>query len=241
MGNCGFTLAPATEAQRALVVRNLERAEDISGAAMEAGIKWRWSRFRGYLDVVDSLPKGINYAANIGHSALRTWAMGEAAFEREANEDELKAMESELIDALGAGAIGFTTSRAESHSTSDDRPVASRIASWEEMRRLVNAMGAHSRGIFEIALPQSARSPDPALRHRFQETLLALAVESGVPVTWGILPLGGTGLEECRLLDRAASRRTCPMTGCRNGSRSVLCLCRSSGWRCRIRTFASAS
>ena len=205
MGNCGFTLAPASEAQRGLVVRNLERAEDISGAAMEAGIKWRWSRFREYLEVIDGLPKGINYAANVGHSALRTWAMGEAAFERDANEDELKIMESELIDALAAGAIGFTTSRAESHSTSDDRPVASRVASWEEMRRLVAAMGAHSRGIFEIALPQSARSIDPAIRHRFQEALLALAVESGVPITWGIQPLGAIAQEECRLLDRAAA------------------------------------
>ena len=34
MGNCGFTLAPARADQRALVVRNLERAEDISAAAM---------------------------------------------------------------------------------------------------------------------------------------------------------------------------------------------------------------
>src|ERR1700733_15132627 len=38
MGNCGFSLAPASAAQRHLVVRNLERAEDISGAAMSAGI-----------------------------------------------------------------------------------------------------------------------------------------------------------------------------------------------------------
>ncbi|PYM26219.1 MAG: aminoacylase, partial [Candidatus Rokuibacteriota bacterium] len=30
MGNCGFTLAPCSEKDKALVVRNLERAEDIS-------------------------------------------------------------------------------------------------------------------------------------------------------------------------------------------------------------------
>src|SRR5262249_35989309 len=42
MGNCGFSLAPAPEAQRGLVVRNLERAEDISGTAMAEGIKWTW-------------------------------------------------------------------------------------------------------------------------------------------------------------------------------------------------------
>jgi len=37
MGNCGFTLAPCREAEADLVMRNLERAEDISRAAMKAG------------------------------------------------------------------------------------------------------------------------------------------------------------------------------------------------------------
>src|SRR5919204_6523297 len=45
MGNCGFTLAPCREAEADLVMRNLERAEDISRAAMKAGIKWRWESF----------------------------------------------------------------------------------------------------------------------------------------------------------------------------------------------------
>jgi N-acyl-D-amino-acid deacylase len=38
MGNCGFTLAPCRGAEADLVMRNLERAEDISRAAMKAGI-----------------------------------------------------------------------------------------------------------------------------------------------------------------------------------------------------------
>ena len=77
MGNCGFTLAPSSAENAALVVRNLERAEDISGAAMASGIEWSWTTFAEYLDTLDRLPKGINYAANIGHSALRTYVMGE--------------------------------------------------------------------------------------------------------------------------------------------------------------------
>src|SRR3954453_12269030 len=81
MGNCGFTLAPSSAEQAPLVVRNLERAEDISGDAMAAGIDWRWSTFAEFLDVLDGLPKGMNYAAQIGHSALRTYVMGERAFE----------------------------------------------------------------------------------------------------------------------------------------------------------------
>ena len=33
-----------------------------------------------YLDAVDRAPKGINYMAYMGHSALRTYVMGERAF-----------------------------------------------------------------------------------------------------------------------------------------------------------------
>ncbi len=76
MGNCGFTLAPVNSDARELVVRNLERAEDISADAMAAGIDWSWETFPEYLDFVDATPKGINYAGYVGHSALRTWAMG---------------------------------------------------------------------------------------------------------------------------------------------------------------------
>src|SRR5258708_5883177 len=73
MGNCGFTLAPCAEADKHMVVRNLQRAEDISAEAMEAGIKWGWTTFPEYLDCLEALPKGINYGGYIGHSALRTY------------------------------------------------------------------------------------------------------------------------------------------------------------------------
>ena len=99
MGNCGFTLAPVRDDARALVVRNLERAEDIDPTAL-ASIEWSWETFPEYLDAVDRLPKAINYAANIGHSALRTWAMGERAFEEEATDDDLALMQGQLDDAL---------------------------------------------------------------------------------------------------------------------------------------------
>ena len=122
MGNCGFTLAPVRADQRELVVRNLERAEDIDPAALAAGIDWTFETFPEYLDAVDRLAKGINFAANIGHSALRTWAMGERAFEEEATEDDLALMCGQLSDALRAGAIGFSTSRTKHHETSDGRP-----------------------------------------------------------------------------------------------------------------------
>jgi len=184
MGNCGFTLAPCGKSERHLVVRNLERAEDIAAEAMDAGIDWTWTTFPEFLDRVEMLPKGINYAGYVGHSALRTYAMGERAFEKEASEDDLRAMERELRDGIRAGAIGFTTSRSPSHETPDRRPVASRLASWDEVRRLVGVMGEMNAGVFELAGERAGG--DPERLRDYHVRLRDLAVETGRPITWGL-------------------------------------------------------
>jgi N-acyl-D-aspartate/D-glutamate deacylase len=187
MGNCGFTLAPARPDERHLVVRNLERAEDISADAMAQGIEWTWETFPEYLDTLDRIPKGINYAANIGHSALRTWAMGERAFEEQASADDMDLMAGALREAMAAGAIGFTSSRTSNHETTDNRPVASRIASWAELAALVGVMGESGGGIFEIAQEPGARSHDADEREDFFGRLRDLALGTGVTVTFGVL------------------------------------------------------
>jgi len=210
MGHCGFTLAPARPTERELVVRNLERAEDISGKAMAAGIDWSWSTFAGYLDAIDAIPKGINYAANIGHSALRTWAMGERAFSETASVDDLDIMDAELRSALGAGAWGFTTSRTMHHETSDGRPVASRIASWDEVVHLVNVMGESGSGIFQFV----EDPPDADNRSRRDAELIALAVESGIPFAIGAT---GSSTRPIELIDATADAggRMFGLTHCR--------------------------
>lgn len=184
MGNCGFSLAPCGEKDKLLVMRNLERAEDISPEAMEAGIKWSWTTFAQYLDAVDRLPKGINYAAYMGHSALRTYVMGQRAFEERATTEDLQMMRDELRDGIRAGAIGFTTSRTTNHQTPDGRPVASRIADWDEVRKLVGAMGELGAGIFEIA-GEDTGAEGPRVDD-YLARLKSLAVESSVPVTFGM-------------------------------------------------------
>ena len=45
------------------------------------------------------------------------------------------------LPPVKAGALGFTTSRTFNHQTSDDRPVASRLASWGEVESLVRVIG----------------------------------------------------------------------------------------------------
>ena len=184
MGNCGFTLAPSKPGEEHLVVRNLERAEDISGEAMAAGIDWSWETYPEYLDTLEALPKGINYSGYVGHSALRTYAMGERAFTEDATDDDLAVMRRELRDAIRAGAMGFTTSRTPNHMTMDGRPVASRVALWDEVRDLVNTMGEMNAGIFEIAGEATGR--DPERQREYLDRLRDLAVESGRPITWGM-------------------------------------------------------
>jgi N-acyl-D-amino-acid deacylase len=215
MGNCGFTLAPVRADQRALVVRNLERAEDIDPVALATGIDWAFETFPEYLDAVDRLPKGINFAANVGHSALRTWAMGERAFEEEADDADLALMTGHLAASLEAGAIGFSTSRSQHHETSDNRPVASRLASWDEVVALVGVMGALGTGIFEGA-DEGMWSPDPDVRAQALGRMRDLAAESQVPVTFGLVATRGAG----HLLDfldeaAAAGGRVIAQTHCR--------------------------
>ncbi|MBS0539478.1 MAG: amidohydrolase family protein [Proteobacteria bacterium] len=181
MGNCGFTLAPCREAEADLVFRNLERAEDISRAAMLAGIKWRWETFPEFLDVLESLPKGINYAGYVGHCALRTYVMGQRAFTDEATDDDLKKMVHLVKEAVAAGAHGFSTTRSVNHQTSDDKPVASRLASWGEFETLVKAMGA---GMVEVAGEPTGASSEKA--RLYYEGLSKLAIESGRPITFGL-------------------------------------------------------
>lgn len=181
MGNCGFTLAPCREAEADLVFRNLERAEDISRAAMLAGIKWRWESFPEFLDVLETLPKGINYAGYMGHCALRTYVMGQRAFTDEASEDDLARMVHLVKEAVDAGAHGFSTTRSVNHQTSDDKPVASRLATWHEFETLVKAMGA---GMVEVA--GEPRGADSEKARAYYDGLSKLAIESGRPITFGL-------------------------------------------------------
>jgi len=191
MGNCGFTLAPVNSDARELVVRNLERAEDISADAMAAGIDWTWETYPEYLDFVEATPKGINYAGYVGHSALRTWTMGERAFEEPANDDDIAKMAAQVQQSMRAGAVGFTTSVSGNHETSDDRPVASRLASRDEISALVRAMAeVGPGGIFELAQNPAMRSRDPDKREDYARWLIDLAVSTGVPLTYGMLAFG---------------------------------------------------
>jgi N-acyl-D-aspartate/D-glutamate deacylase len=183
MGNCGFALAPCKPGDREWFARCLTAVEDIPTEAMLAGIDWNWESFPEYLANVERLPKGLNYGMYIGHSALRMYAMGRRALEEPANEDDLRAMEAAVAEAIRVGALGFSSSRATTHITPDGTPVASRIADWHEIDRLVGAMAALDSGIFQIGPDISGGEA----QRRFYERLRRVALESGRPIMFGTL------------------------------------------------------
>jgi N-acyl-D-aspartate/D-glutamate deacylase len=183
MGNCGFALAPCQPDQREWIARCLEAVEDIPTEAMMAGINWTWETFPEYLGNVDKLPKAINYGAFLGHSALRMYTMGERSLSETASEDDLRRMGASISEALRAGALGFSTSRASTHVTPDGSPIASRIADWTEIDYLVDVMAQHNRGIFQIGPDVSSGEAHEIFLARLKK----VAVDSGRPVMFGTL------------------------------------------------------
>ncbi len=183
MGNCGFALAPCPPDQREWFARCLSAVEDIPLESMMTGIDWNWETFPEYLATVQKLPKGLNYGAYIGHSALRMYTMGERALSEAATDDDIARMVASVKEAIKAGAMGFSSSRAGTHVTPDDTPVASRIAEWSEIDALVGAMADLNAGIFQVG-PEVSSGPAQRV---FLERLKRVALESGRPTMFGTI------------------------------------------------------
>jgi N-acyl-D-aspartate/D-glutamate deacylase len=183
MSNCGFALAPCKPADRDWYARCLSAVEDIPTEAMAAGIDWNWETFPDYMATVERLPKAINYGMYIGHSALRMYVMGKRALDEVASDDDMRHMALLVQEALKAGALGFSSSRATTHVTPDDTPVASRIAEWREIDRIIAAMAELDAGIFQIG-PDIGSGP----AHRaFLERLREVALAHKRPIMFGVL------------------------------------------------------
>ena len=194
MGNCGFTLAPGGEDDFDLVIRSIERAEDISRAAIERGVEWSWTTFSQYLEAVEKLPKVLNHASYVGHSAIRAAAMGERAFAEPADQNDLEKICHHVEEAMRAGAVGFSTSRNFNHLTVDDRPVASLYATWEEIVAVADVLRRLRGGTIQMT-PEGPG--DAEQMADFYQRLWSLSVSSGRLM----LPVMGTGLENLEALD----------------------------------------
>ena len=149
-GNCGFTIAPTRPADRELIARTMEKVEDMDPATLNEGIAWEFESFPEYLQTVERHGSLLNFAAYIGHTALRIYAMGTEAVGRAATSDEIKSMALLVTQAMEAGAAGFATSFAITHRGADGQPIPSRWAASEEIEALCKAVGDSGRGVIGV-------------------------------------------------------------------------------------------
>ena len=149
-GNCGFSIAPTRPEDRELIARTLEKVEDMDVAALAAGIPWDFETFPEYLASIERRGTVLNYAAYIGHTPLRMYALGDAASDRVATTDEIDRMAALVREAMLAGAAGFATSFAMTHRGADGKPIPSRYADRAEFEALFRAVGETRRGVVEV-------------------------------------------------------------------------------------------
>jgi N-acyl-D-aspartate/D-glutamate deacylase len=160
IGNCGFALAPCRAADRERLCRLLEHVEGMPFESLRTGIRWDWESVPEYLAMLGRARLGPNVAALAGHSALRVFVMGEAAYDRAATDDEVTRMQALMREAMAAGAAGFATSRSPGHVGEGGRPVPSRRATRAEVAALAAAMAEAGRGVVEITPETFPIAPD---------------------------------------------------------------------------------
>jgi len=176
IGNCGLSLAPAKPEHRDAVIKSFVRVEAISRRVLEEGIKWQWTTTAEYLSNLGTC-LGINAAALVGHIAVRHYVMGEDAVERKATPEEIEKMRSLVRQGMEAGAVGFSTNQNPRHVREDRKPVASRLASDEELGSLLDVLGEMNTGVVQL----SGGGADSRGRIAYAAQM---ARRSGRPVLW---------------------------------------------------------
>ncbi len=146
-GNCGFTIAPTRPEHHQVIVQTLENVEDMDAASLTEGIVWDFQTYPEYLELVRSRGTLLNFACYVGHSSVRLYVMGDAAYERAATPEEIASMCAIVVEAIEAGAAGFSTSFAYTHRGMNGLPVPSRFAERDEVEALFMAAGSTGKGV----------------------------------------------------------------------------------------------
>jgi N-acyl-D-aspartate/D-glutamate deacylase len=179
-GNCGLTLAPVDPADREFLTRLLARVESIPVEALDAGVEYRWRTYPQFLDVVESMPLGVNVGFLVGHSAIRRAVMGPSASSDPASDVQLDAMRSLLSEAIAAGGLGFSTANVTTQVDGDGRPTPPNRATRKEFLTLAAVCGDHPGTSIEFI-------PDSFLRGFSDEEVELMADMSAVadrPLNW---------------------------------------------------------
>jgi N-acyl-D-aspartate/D-glutamate deacylase len=149
-GNCGFAIAPTRPEHHDVIVRTLENVEDMDAATLVAGISWDFETFPEYLESVRRRGTVLNFTAYVGHSALRLYVMGDAAYERAATPEEIERMCQLVREGIDHGGAGFSTSFSYAHRGVDGKPVPSRYSERDEVEALFLAAGQAGKGVVLI-------------------------------------------------------------------------------------------
>jgi N-acyl-D-amino-acid deacylase len=149
IGNCSLALAPAHIEDRDSLASLLSRVEAIPLEALEAGVNWSWETIPQYFDALDRR-LGINIGSFIGHSAVRRYVMGEAAYEREASEDEIGEMRGVVREGMQAGALGVSFERNIRHFDHQGRIAPTFVASDQERYSVAGVLDELGRGTVQV-------------------------------------------------------------------------------------------
>ena len=188
LGNCGVTFAPCKPEDRGYLAEMMESVEDIPAAAILSGLPWDWETYGEYLSTLDRLPKGMNVGGMVGHCAVRHWVMGERGLEQDpATADDIEQMAALVEEAIGAGALGFSTSRTMLHRVPDGRAVPGTYAQTDELFAIADVLGRWKRGVFEVA-PKLGEGDGADFANTRAEVAWMAEVNrtTGRPVTFGV-------------------------------------------------------
>src|SRR6202022_3769080 len=147
-------------------------------------------------DALERRERVIDIAAQAAHLPMRVYVMGDRAIRREpATADDIAQMRQLTVEALHAGAFGFTTSRTDSHKTPDGELVPSRDADDHELLGIGAALGITGTGAFGM----NSDFDDEENKLRWMRKF---AKETGRPV-WFLLPDRYSDPERWRRLMKA--------------------------------------
>jgi N-acyl-D-amino-acid deacylase len=210
-GNCGFSIAPIHREGVGLLARTLQHVEDMSFDTLSVGVPWdEFETFPQYLDAIERRGVALNYGCYVGHTAVRLYVMGPAAYERPATADDLAAMQQVVADSMAAGAMGFASSASPTHNGDGGRPVPSRVADLDELRALLIPVRDAAKGV--VALLPGGVIPYPEV--------FALQRDIGRPFTWtALLTVKGFPYHEKLIAEHDAAREegveVWPQVSCR--------------------------
>jgi N-acyl-D-aspartate/D-glutamate deacylase len=188
MGNCGVGVAPVRPREQSTMAWDLVNVEALPHDVLMNGVAWEWESFPEYMAAIERRGAALNTGFLVPLSALRFYVIGDEAAQRAATAEETAQMGAIFRSAMLAGAYGFSLSLAPQHIGFQGRPLASRMASREELGALCRVMRELNRGVIEI-LPSRVASADGF------DLLTFLAEQSRRPVTFlAILDLPGTPL-----------------------------------------------